>query len=166
MEQWYAIYTRPRFEKRVHGELTEKGVHVYLPLQKVLKQWSDRRKWVQEPLFRSYLFVRIDYRNYLTVLKTDGVVKFIKFEGRPVVVPEVQILAVRKFIESGELMAGDLSQYTVGSRVEVASGSLKGLSGTLVDFEGKTRVRVQIEGIPQSLHLRIPVGYLKKISLS
>ena len=96
--RWYAIYTKSRNEKKVALNLQEKGIEVYLPLLKTLKQWSDRKKWVEEPLFRSYLFVRILDKNYLEVLQTDGVVRFITFRQERIPVPDQQIEAVKAYM--------------------------------------------------------------------
>jgi len=141
--------------------LDEKRIENYLPLQKILKQWSDRRKWVREPLFRSYVFVFIDQVEYLPTLQTSGVVKFVTFEGKAVSIPPIQIEAIRTFVETGEEMITESVDMKVGDKVKVTRGSLKGLEGTLISISEKKRVRVMIEGIQQSLHLRIPVSYLE-----
>ena len=78
-EKWIAVYTKPRHEKTVSNELYKKGYEVYLPLLKERRKWSDRKKWIEFPLFRSYLFVRTDIKNVLFVVQTYGVVKIIKF---------------------------------------------------------------------------------------
>jgi len=160
-KKWYAVYTKPRWEKKVIQLLDEKRIENYLPLQKILKQWSDRRKWVREPLFRSYVFVFIDQVEYLPTLQTSGVVKFVTFEGKAVSIPPIQIEAIRTFVETGEEMITESVDMKVGDKVKVTRGSLKGLEGTLISISEKKRVRVMIEGIQQSLHLRIPVSYLE-----
>jgi transcriptional antiterminator RfaH len=160
-KKWYAVYTKPRWEKKVVQLLDEKRIENYLPLQKILKQWSDRRKWVREPLFRSYVFVFTDHEGYLPTLQTPGVVKFVTFEGKAVAIPPVQIEAIKTFIETGEELLTGSVEMKVGDKVKVARGPLKGLEGTLVSISEKKRVRVMIEGIQQSLHLRIPVSYLE-----
>ena len=79
---WYAIYTHSRAEKRVSDRLTEAGIETFLPLQKTLRQWSDRKKLVEKPLISSYVFVKVVPREFFTVRKTDGVVKFIMLAGQ------------------------------------------------------------------------------------
>ncbi len=161
-KKWYAIYTKPRWEKKVAAGLDEKGIENYLPLVKTLKFWSDRKKWVQEPLFRSYIFVLISEDQYLSSLQTPGVVKYVTFEKKKVSIPPVQIEAVRQFIESGEELLADLPEMHLGDRVTVTRGPLKGLEGTLVEFHQKQRVRIMIEGIRQSLHIKVPMSFLHK----
>ena len=76
-KKWIAIYTKPRYEKTVKKEFQKKGFKVYLPMLKERRKWSDRKKWIEFPLFRSYLFVRTKLKNSLFVLQTLGVVKII-----------------------------------------------------------------------------------------
>ena len=160
-KKWYAIYTKPRWEKKVARLLDDKKIENYLPLQKILKQWSDRRKWVREPLFRSYVFVHIIPYEYLPTLQTPGVVRFVAFERQPVSIPPVQIEAIKIFISTGEEMIEVTEDMEVGDKVVVMRGSLKGLEGTLVSISKKKRVKVMIEGIQQSLHIKVPISYLK-----
>jgi transcriptional antiterminator RfaH len=160
-KKWYAIYTRPRWEKKVAARLTEKSIENYLPLIKTLKTWSDRKKWVQEPLFKSYIFVHVDKRDYIPALQTPGAIKYVSFENKPVSIPPIQIEAVRTFIESGEDLLSDIPDLKTGDRVYVTRGSLKGLEGTLIEFHQKHRVRVVIDGIQQSLHLNLPLSHLQ-----
>ena len=160
---WYAIYCRSRNEKKVDALLRRDGIETYLPLLKSLKIWSDRKKWVEEPLFRSYLFVNISLREYQQVLQTDGVVRFVTFERKPVPVPEEQIMAIRQFLnleDAPDLMSG---KFEIGDRVEVFRGNLKGLVGNLVEWRGKQKVRIEIESIGQSIILTVPKSYLKVI---
>jgi len=160
---WYAIYTKPRWEKKVSQILNDKGIENYLPLQKTLKQWSDRRKLVSEPLFKSYVFVCIDHAQHLPTLQTPGVVRFITFERKAVSIPPLQIEAIKVFVETGEDMFSDIPEMKIGDRVVVTRGSLKGLEGTLVQISNKHRMRIMIEGIQQSLHLKMPASYLEKV---
>jgi transcription antitermination factor NusG len=160
---WYAVYVKSRFEKKVAAELASKGIEYYLPLQKILKQWSDRKKWVEEPLFRSYIFVRILQSEYYEVLNTVGAVKYITFEGKAVPVPEPQIEAIRYYLdEKDPEMLEDL-HWEKGQRVEVIAGSLTGLVGELVEVKGKNKVSVEIEAVGRTILLRIPKSKLRVI---
>ena len=98
MANWYAVYTRPRSEKRVYEQLNDKNVETFLPLVTRTRQWKDRKKKVDMPLFNSYLFVRIDYKDRFPVLQTSGVVKIVTFNGVPAVVPDWQIESLRRMI--------------------------------------------------------------------
>ena len=143
--------------------MEEAGIDTFLPLMKVMKQWSDRKKWVEEPLFRSYLFVRIKQDEYHKVLSVTGVVRYITFEGKAAPVPEQQILAVKQFLDNEEDQTIFSEPFKIGDKVEIFRGILKGLLGNLVDIRGKQKVRIEIESIGQSIILTIPKSYLRII---
>ena len=163
-KKWYAIYTKPRWEKKVAARLDEKGIENYLPLVKTLKIWSDRKKWVQEPLFKSYLFVHVDIKEYIPALQTSGAVKYVSFENKAVSIPPLQIDAVKTYIKSGEDFLTDIPDIKIGDRVLIIRGSLMGLKGTLVEYHQKHRVRIIIDGIQQSLYLNLPLSHLKQLN--
>ncbi len=159
--KWYAIYTKPRWEKKLAERLEEKRIEHYLPLVKTLKLWSDRKKWVQEPLFKSYIFVNVNQEEYLSAIQTPGAVKYITFERKAVSIPPIQIEAIKTFLESGDELITDIPDMSIGDRVRVTRGSLKGLEGTLVEFHQKHRVRIMIDVIQQSLYIKVPVSQLQ-----
>ena len=163
-ELWYALYTSSRTEKKTYQRLIDAGVTTYLPLVKTLKQWSDRKKWVEEPLFRSYIFVRINKTEYIKVLNVPGVVRFITFEGKAVPIPDLQIEAIRQFINLEEIIDEPLEKLIIGDKVEITRGQLFGLAGYLVDYHGKQKVRIEIESIGHSIILTIPKAHLKVIN--
>ncbi len=156
IKKWYAIYTKSRNEKKLAANLEAKGIEVYLPLLKILKQWSDRKKWVEIPLFRSYIFVHIYDKNYLDVLQTEGVVRFVTFRNERIPIPENQIIAVRSYLEEDDPINIENLKYLPGDRVEICRGPLRGLLGILVEVKGKQRVMVEIESIGQKLILNLP----------
>jgi len=164
IKTWYAIYTKSRNEKKVSSLLAEQDIEHYLPLVKKIRQWSDRRKTVEEPLFSSYIFVHITEKEHLPVLQTPGVVKFVSFERRKVPVRDVQITAIKKYVETGIEEIFNEEAYTIGKRVRVTRGALKGLEGTLVGLLGKQRVKVEIDAIGQSVFLKIPMGGVEVVS--
>ena len=161
-KKWYALYTRSRWENKIHEALLEKVIESYLPLQKILKQWSDRKKWVEEPLLRSYVFVRIYQKDYMEPLKTTGVVTYVKTAGEmsPVQDKEIEILKI--ISGSGEQVEVTTEDFKKGDPVEVISGKMKGLYGTLVQHRGKHQVMIRIEAIDQNLMINIPVIHLRK----
>ena len=160
---WYAIYTKSRNEKKVADALSEKGIENYLPLVKKVRQWSDRRKTVEEPLFSSYVFVHITEREHLSVLQTPGIVRFITFERKKVPVRDVQIEAIRKYVQTGIEDIANKGDYKPGRRVRVIRGALIGLEGHLTEILGKQKVKVEIDAIGQSIFLKIPMGGLELI---
>ena len=159
--KWYAAYTNSRAEKKVLAELQKQGIEAYLPLQKRLKQWSDRRKWVEEPLLSCYIFVKISMSDYYRVLNTRGLVRYITFEGKAVPIPENQIDILRKIVATEADLEVTAENLTPGSRVKVVSGPMHGLEGELVDFRGSRRVMVRIDHIGQQILISIPAGFLE-----
>jgi transcriptional antiterminator RfaH len=162
-ERWYAVYTHPRAEKQVFTRLIETGIEAFLPLQKTIRQWSDRKKLVEKPLLSSYVFVKILKKNFQAVYKTYGVVKFVSFEGQPVAIPQKQIDNLKLLIDSNAEIEVTGERLEKGNNVEVTSGSLRGLTGELISFGGKKRVVVRIDRLDQNIIVTIPSTFLKKV---
>ncbi len=158
---WYAIYTKSRAEKKTYALLLQRGFEVYLPLQKRLKQWSDRKKWVEEPLFNSYMFVYVSEREYYNVLQTPGVVRYITFSGKAAPIREEQILFLKKILSSeSELEISD-HQFSVGEKVKVVGGPFHGMDGELVDIKNSKRFMIRFDQLNKSIILNIPTVYLE-----
>ena len=157
---WHALYVRSRSEKKVLSQLVEMGVEAYLPLITVVRKWSDRRMKVQEPLFKSYVFVRSNNKQYIPILNVYGVVRFVCFEREAVVVPENQIVAIKKFVsdyENGEefKMQND-EELKVGQKVRIINGPMKGLTGRLDTIRNKRHLIVYIDVVGQYIPVHIP----------
>jgi transcriptional antiterminator RfaH len=160
-KRWYAVYTRSRYEKKVSTLLKETEIQEYLPLIKTLRQWGDRKKFVEVPLFRSYIFVFINNKEYHKVLNTAGVVCFVTIGHEKISIPAYQIEAVKTFL--GEIEIKDpLELYELGDEVEVLYGPLKGLKGQLISSKNHKKLIVQIDAINQNITLTLP-GYLLHI---
>ena len=151
--KWYAVYVKSRYEKKTSKLLEDRHIETYLPLIGRLKQWSDRKKMVEEPLFKSYLFVRTDLTDYFDILNTPGIVRFVCFEGKPVPVPDNQLVAVKEYIGEydGDDDLGMIQEFHEGQIVEISHGPMKGLVGRLAEIRGKQRLIVNIEAVGQYL---------------
>src|SRR6478609_8971676 len=97
-KKWHAVYTRPRWEKKVAEMLTRRKIENYCPINRVIKQWSDRKKVVHEPLFRSYVFVKIAESELACLKKTDGVISLVYWLRKPAVIRDTEIEAIRHFL--------------------------------------------------------------------
>jgi len=161
-KKWIAAYTKPRHEKTVENELLKKGFEVYLPILKERRKWSDRKKWVEFPLFRSYIFVRTEIKNSLFVLQTMGVVKVIKFGGEIAVIQNDSIRAIKLMIEGG-YMPEAIDYFVKGEAVEVKNGPLKGLIGEVTRVDNNDRLLVRVDAIQHSVSVQIDRGYLKSV---
>ena len=161
--KWYAIYTCPRAEKQVHTRLLEEGVESFLPLQKTYRQWSDRKKLVEKPLLSSYVFVKVITKEFPKVYRTNGVVKFVSFEGKPVAIPQNQIDNLKLLINSDADIEVTSEKFAKGDNVEVVTGSLVGLTGELIETGKQKRVIVRIDKLEQNIVVTIPVTFLRKV---
>jgi transcriptional antiterminator RfaH len=160
---WYVIYTAPRSEKKVSERLRSQGITHYLPLQKTLKSWSDRKKWVEEPVFRSYVFVFISLAEYYSVLNISGVVRFVSFGGAAVTVPAYQMDMIRQILLDASCF--DLVQEPLarGMPVEITAGPLLGAYGQLVQFRGEKRVAVRVHYTGSTLLVNVEEKFIEPL---
>jgi len=160
---WYAVYTNSRSEKRVYDRLTEIGIETFLPLQKTLRQWSDRKRLIEKPLISSYVFVKIIPKEFFNVKKIDGVVKFIMIERKPIPIPEVQINNLRILCGSDVEVEVSSDVYAKGDMVEVIVGSLMGLRGELIRVGRKRKVIIRIIQPGMNLTVDIKTNAIRKL---
>ncbi len=161
IQKWYALYTRPRHEKKVYELLIEKGVETFLPMTKQVRQWKDRRKKVEVPLFNSYVFIKIDLKDRYTSLQTHGVVRMVSFGGVPASIPDWQIEQLKHVIQYPETL--ELENYLrEGDWVEVTDGPFAGIKGRLRELRGETRVVINIDGIFQSASFVVHKSLVQK----
>src|SRR6476620_10072500 len=123
-KKWLAIYTRPRWEKKVSQLLIEKEVECYCPLNKVTRKWSDRMKVVEEPLFKSYVFVKVTDEDRTAVRMTPGVINFVYWEGKPAVIKEKEINAIKQFLNEYENVELKPIKLELNQRVKITKGPL------------------------------------------
>jgi transcription antitermination factor NusG len=157
---WYVLYTKSRNEKKTATLLEDRGIEVYCPVQEVVKQWSDRRKKIQEPVFRSYVFVRLENYQHqqVEVLETPGAVRFLWWLQRPGIVRDEEIVAIKTFLceYSG---AGISVAHRPGTQVVITAGPLTGQSGVVVKTSGNKAI-LQLSSLGWSITAQIPVGAL------
>ena len=146
---WYAVYTKPRWEKKVAKLLDERGIENYCPLNKVVKQWSDRKKVVMEPIFKSYVFVRVEDKDKFELKNVSGILNFVYWLGKPAIVRDEDIYTIRKFLnEFGEVTVSEIDQLKVNAKVRIKQGIMMNYHGLLVEVMGnKAKVRIESMGI-------------------
>lgn len=137
-KKWYVVYTRPRWEKKVAELLSRKKIEHYCPLNRVQKQWSDRKKIVIEPLFSSYVFVHIDETEQTLMRSTDGVINFVYWLGKPAVVRSEEILAIREFLNDYKNVRLEKTTVNLNDIVRVIGGPLVMQKGQVVSVKNKT----------------------------
>ncbi len=144
--KWYAVYTRPRWEKKVANLLHQGGFESYCPLNKVRRKWSDRIKLVEEPLFKSYVFVKVDEAGRTGVRMTDGVINFVYWDGKPAIVKDKEIEAIRLFLEEHENVSLVKIELKPNERVRVVAGPLMDAEGKVLEVKNKV-AKVAIDSL-------------------
>lgn len=154
--EWYVFYTKSRQEKRVNGYLHEKGFEAFLPLQKVMRQWSDRKKKVEVPLFNSYIFVRTSKNNIYDVLQVQGIVRNLTLDGEPAVLHDVEYRAIKSWLATGlPLETENLDHhFELGETVKVIGGVFNGIEGEIRKI-GDNTCCIMLKSIQQVLKVNI-----------
>ena len=142
--KWMLIYSKPRHELKLSKRLAELGIEVYCPTVKTVRQWSDRKKKVEEPLFKSYVFVKVDEKERESVFWVPGFSRFVFWLGKPVIVREAEIQATRDFLSRVEHDTIKLERFKLGEELRVSSGPLKDTKGTLLRLH-KNKAVLQID---------------------
>ncbi|WP_041536968.1 UpxY family transcription antiterminator [Pseudopedobacter saltans] len=161
-KQWFVIYTRTRWEKKVDTLLKQKGIDSYCPLKKVRSKWADRIKTVELPLFTSYVFVNINYKEELKVRQTHGVINFIYYMGKPAVVRNQEIEEIQDIlVKNREIEVSSIRDLNIGDRVLIKNGALFNQEGNIVQVAGKT-VLMLLNNLDCAIYTRVPVEDLVK----
>ncbi len=165
LPHWYLLYTNPRAEKKTETELRFMGFEVYLPLHKTLRQWSDRKKMVEVPLFNSYLFVYTELEKYYyQILNVPGIVKFVNFEKKPAIVDPREIELIRLMLGNIEELENVTAGEPIepGAEIEIIAGPLIGTKGKMIEHKGKNKILIELNSIQQSLAVTMPVEFLRR----
>ena len=149
-KKWYAVYTKPRWEKKVHRLFIEKGLVSYCPLNKVRKRWSDRLKLVEEPLFKSYVFVQVQESEQQQVRSINGVLNFVYWNGKPAIVKEEEIDTIRKFLNEYSDVEVKPMNLQANQAVMVKRGLLMNNTGRIRRLMNN-KVEVEIESLGYTL---------------
>ena len=157
--KWHAIYTRPRWEKKVNSLLQSKGIESYCPLNKVKRKWSDRFKIVEEPLFKSYVFVKINEDQKTSVRMTNGVVNFVYWDGKPAIIKEKEVQTIKRFLDEYENVEAVKIEIMPHDRVVITAGPLMEQEGKVLDVKNKT-AKVCIDSLGYML-----IAYIDKTKL-
>jgi transcription antitermination factor NusG len=162
---WYAVYVRSRYEKKVHRQLLEQEITSFLPLLETVRQWSDRKKRVSDPLFRGYVFVCIDYHHdHVKVLDTEGVVKFIGIGRNPSVISERDIEWLRRLVREPDAVRRTVVSIPPGKKVRVLAGPFRDFEGVVVKEGRDEHLVVYFDSIMQGVEITILPDLLTPIS--
>jgi len=153
--EWYALYTKSRAEKKVAEGLNKLGIINYLPLKRELKQWSDRKKWVESPAISSYIFVQITPSQYRTVFEVNGVVAYVSHKGQALTIPDYQMVAMQRTIENKINFEVEAGKIKKGEEITVTSGPLKGIKGIVQSVQGTKKLYLNITNIGYTLVINL-----------
>ena len=159
---WYPVYTHPRAEKKAYQALLSKGIEAYLPLHRQLKQWSDRKRWTEEPFIKSYLFVHIREHEQTEILMTKGITRFIYFSGKITSMPDRQIEELKLLMASPyelEITAEDLQP---GEKIMIKAGPLKGLTGEIISYRSQKQLALRLENLGYSIIVYVAASLIDR----
>ena len=160
--RWFAVYCRSKSEKVVQRLLENKRIACYLPLQKVTKRYTRKIKTYEVPLITCYVFVRIVKDQYVPVLETENVVRFVRIARNLISIPDEEIQLLQRIVGEGYEVEAEAGTFSEGDRVEVIGGKLTGLKGKLVEKAGKKQMVVALDTVGYSLKMNIDVSLLRK----
>jgi transcription antitermination factor NusG len=161
--RWYALYTKPRWEKKVADLLTRKKIENYCPVNRVMRQWSDRKKVVKEPLFRSYVFVRIPEKLQNTIRDTDGVINIVYWLGKPAVIRDAEIEVIKRFLNDFDNVQLERAEVSMNDTIIVTNGPLMHREGNVIEVRHKS-VKVTLSSLGYSLIAEVDKAHVEKLN--
>lgn len=162
--KWKVVYCASRQEKKLAERLKKAGITHYLPLYKKLSQWSDRKKWVEWPLFSGYIFVRPDPHQRDLVLQQQGALAYLRFNGQDAIVTQKEIDTIGRILESGYSLEtiSIPDDFKVGSQALVMEGPLKGQTVDILRRNDEEEFLVSFDTLGQSIKINLPYQVLRK----
>ncbi len=160
---WYVLYTKSNYEKKVYT-LLKNRFDVFLPMSKIEKQWSDRKKTLEKPLFKSYIFIHLENeKDRIDVLKAEGVYNYVSIKGKPGMVTSKEINIIKLFI--GELSDVQLVPFEIciGQKKRINFGPFSGYDCYIIDYDGKEKVIVRIDSLKSCISAEINKAHLAEL---
>ena len=145
MDNWFALYTRPNFERKVVKNLSAKYIEAYCPTFKTIKQYSDRKKKIEKVLLPNYVFVKVNSTNRESVFSVDGVLRYVYWLGKPAEIRSIEIDQMKSYLNQF-YYDFSLDNIKLNTSYKIRSGPMKGLTGTVVDIN-KNKIRLKLESI-------------------
>ena len=154
---WYVVYTYPKCERKANKKLKDLGITTFLPMQKVVRQWSDRKKKIEVPLFPNYIFINVLPHERFNALKVRELVRYVSFARKPAIIPQEVINSIRKVL-NGEVDVSNECFNKVGVEVTISRGRFSGAKGVLIRKNGKYRLIVYLETLNSELSVDVPAS--------
>jgi len=156
------LHFTPGRKKKAYLALTKKGLAAYLPLHRQLKQWSDRKKWVEEPFIKSYLFVYISEHEQTEVLMTKGVSRFIYFSNKITPMPARQIDELKLLMASPYDLEVTAENLQPGEKIVIKAGPLKGITGEIVSYRSQKQLALRLENLGYSIIVYVAASFIDR----
>ncbi|MFA3783736.1 UpxY family transcription antiterminator [Melioribacteraceae bacterium 4301-Me] len=155
-KNWFVLYTKPRQEFKAAAQLEQHKIEHYLPTIKKIKQWSDRKKKIIEPIFRGYIFIYSTEKERLISLEQPSIVKSVMFEGKPAIIHQTEIENIKKMLsETNDIVV--VNRIEKGSKVKVVAGPFQGVSGVVIlNSHNQQILSVSIEMMNRSIRVTLP----------
>lgn len=160
--QWFVLYTKSRYEKKVADGLRKKELEVYCPMRKTKRRWSDRYKWVEEPFFRSYCFVRLPDKDRNRVFGVQGVVRYLFWLGKPAVVRDEEIEALQEMFSSFDHEHIGIREFEVNDRIRVKGGAFDSFEGEIVEKRG-SKLQVFMEALQVVVYVDLRSANMERV---
>jgi transcription antitermination factor NusG len=156
IKHWFALYTKPRNEFKAEQQIQSISVEAYLPTLSVVKKWSDRKKKIEEPLFRGYVFIHADENERLLSVQQSSVVRTVCFNGKPSIIPDFQIENLKRLLaEKPEVFVSD--KIEIGTKVKIASDPFRDVVGVVTEYKDNEKyLAVSINLLKRSVLVRLP----------
>jgi transcription antitermination factor NusG len=161
-KKWHAVYTKPRWEKKVADLLTKKNIENYCPVSKVNHQWSDRKKIILEPLFISYVFLYIDEMEYQSARATSGVINFVYWLNKPALIRNEEIDTIKRFLNEYDKVQLEKIEVSYNDTVRITNGLLMGQKGQILSVNNKW-VKVMLPSLGFMMQAEINVSHIEII---
>lgn len=163
IRRWYPVCTLPRAEKKAYEALLQKGIQAYLPLVRQQKQWSDRKKWVYEPLIKSYLFVLINEQEQADVLMTRGIARFIYFSNKIATIPAPQVDDLKLLLATSFELEVTHEDVQPGEKIVIKAGPLKGLTGEMIAYRSQKQLVLRLDSMGCSIIVNMAATLINKL---
>lgn len=162
-KKWFALYTKPRWEKKVHKMLVQIGIEAYCPINRVRRKWSDRMKTVEEPLFKSYVFVRVSENEKGEVRYVDGVLNYVYWNGKPAIVKDDEIIEIKKFLAEYDDVEVRTIDVKPADEVLINQGVMMGAKARVLRVLSNNVVEVRIDSLGFVLTAKMEKKHLEKV---
>lgn len=161
-KKWFVLYTKPKHELKAAIQIENLGVEYYLPTVTIVKRWSDRKKKIDEPIFKGYIFIYADEKERIKSMAFKEIVRCISFLGKPAVVPDWEIQNLKTFLQhSKDLVVTDL--ITAGTKVRIVDGLFKDVTGIVSSINGENYLSVSVDMLHRSVSVKLPKESIIKI---